>query len=150
MTIKDTYNELCKAIFYFFMGAMLTPILTAHFCSQGPDITPLLLATHMSGPIIIKTFRVTAFCACEKCCKGSADRITANGYRIQYGDRFIAAPKEYPFGTKMQIPGYNGGTLVSVQDRGGAIKGNKLDVYFDTHQEALNWGVKIIEVKVYK
>jgi hypothetical protein len=52
MTIKDTYNELCKAIFYLFMGALLAPILTAHFCSRGPDITPLLLATHMSGPII--------------------------------------------------------------------------------------------------
>jgi 3D (Asp-Asp-Asp) domain-containing protein len=85
-----------------------------------------------------------------KCCGNSADGITANGYKIRCGDRFVAAPKEYSFGTKMQIPGYNGGKLVSVEDRGGAIKGNKLDVYFDTHSDALEWGDKTIEVKVYK
>ena len=29
-----------------------------------------------------------------------------------------------------------------VEDRGGAIKDNRLDRFFNTHQEALNWGVK--------
>lgn len=149
MTFKNTYNELCKAIFYFFMGALLTSVPIAHFCSQGPGNPPL--ATVMSGPtfVSIQTFRVTAYCPCEICCEDSADGITANGYKIQPGDRFVAAPKEYPFGTKMLIPGYSN-DLVLVQDRGGAIKGNKLDVYFDTHSEALEWGVKTIEVKVYQ
>ena len=35
-----------------------------------------------------------------------------------------------------------------VTDRGGAIKGNKIDIYFDSHAEALAWGVKYLPVKV--
>ncbi|MHC4720522.1 MAG: 3D domain-containing protein, partial [Planctomycetota bacterium] len=37
---------------------------------------------------------------------------------------------------------------VKVLDRGGAIKGNRLDVFFHSHQQALNWGVRYIDVKV--
>jgi len=57
---------------------------------------------------------------------------------------FVAAPKGFEFGTMLDIPGYG---TVPVLDRGGAIKGNRLDVFFATHQEALNWGVKILTVR---
>ncbi len=93
-----------------------------------------------------KTMTVTAYCSCEKCCGRFADGITANGHVIRSGDKFIAAPPEYPFGTVMEIPGYG---KYEVKDRGGAIKGNKIDLYFDTHQEALNWGRQEVEVKIY-
>ena len=87
-------------------------------------------------------YRVTAYCTCVKCC-GKSDGITACGYQIQPGDKLVAAPRELPFGTILTIPGYG---TVKVLDRGGAIKGKRLDVYFDTHQEALNWGVKFLEI----
>jgi len=93
-----------------------------------------------------KTFFVTAYCPCEKCCGNFADGITSNGHKIIDGDRFVAAPKSFAFGTIMDIPGYG---TVAVKDRGGAIKGNKLDVFFNTHQEALNWGVKRLTVTVF-
>jgi len=93
-------------------------------------------------------FRVTAYCPCAKCCGKFADNVTASGYIIYDGDRFIAAPPEYDFGTVMLIPGYNESKPVPVRDRGGVIKADKLDVYFDTHQEALNWGVQYLEVKI--
>jgi 3D (Asp-Asp-Asp) domain-containing protein len=48
----------------------------------------------------------------------------------------------------MVIEGYNNGKPVKVLDRGGAIKGNKLDAFFHTHQEALEWGVRYLDVKV--
>ena len=92
---------------------------------------------------------VSAYCPCPKCCEQYSDGITANGYRIQKNDKFVAAPSIYPFGTIMKIPGYNNNLPVIVRDRGGAIKDNKLDLYFDTHQEALNWGRKHISVIVY-
>ena len=100
------------------------------------------------APYITKRFRVTAYCPCEKCCGRFADGITASGHVIKPGDRFVAASPEYTFGTIMEIPGYNDNQPVKVLDRGGVIKGNKLDVYFDAHQEALKWGVKILEVKL--
>jgi len=93
--------------------------------------------------------RVTAYCACEQCCGEYADGQTASGHNIQPGDAFVAADKQYPFGTKMVIEGYNNDQPVKVLDRGGAIKANRLDVFFDMHQEALKWGVKYIDVKVY-
>lgn len=95
-----------------------------------------------------KIIKVTAYCPCEICCGKWADGQTASGYWIQPGDRFVAAPKHIPFGTKLIIPGYNNGKPVEVKDRGGAITVERLDVYFDTHQEALNWGVKYLEIKL--
>ena len=46
----------------------------------------------------------------------------------------------------MDVPGYG---IVEVWDRGGAIKDGRLDVFFPTHREALEWGVKWLEVKMY-
>jgi 3D (Asp-Asp-Asp) domain-containing protein len=50
----------------------------------------------------------------------------------------------------MLIPGYSNSQPVKVLDRGGAIKGNRLDVFFATHEEALEWGVQYLEVKIRK
>lgn len=92
--------------------------------------------------------RVTGYCACAKCCGKYSDGITASNHRIQKGDVFVAADKFYRFGTDMIIPGYNNAKPVEVRDRGRAIKGNKLDLYFDTHSQAQKWGVKYLDVLV--
>lgn len=85
-------------------------------------------------------FKITAYCSCSKCC-GKSDGITASGAKATAG-RTIAAPSTFKFGTKLIINGHE----YTVEDRGGAIKGNRIDIYFDSHQEALNFGVKYIEV----
>jgi len=92
--------------------------------------------------------RITAYCPCPKCCGQYSDGITACGHEIQPGDTFVAADGRYSFGTEMLIPGYSNGRVVKVLDRGGAIKGNRLDVFFYSHEEALEWGVKYLDVKV--
>ena len=96
----------------------------------------------------IVRMKVTGYCPCSKCCGKFADGITANGHKIQPGDTFVAADKRYSFGTEMVIEGYSNGKSIKVLDRGGAIRGNKLDAFFHTHQEALEWGVRYIDVKV--
>lgn len=59
-----------------------------------------------------------------------------------------ADTRYYPFGTEMYVPGYGWGR---VEDRGGAIKGpNRIDLYFDSHDEALQWGRRQVNVKIYK
>ena len=92
--------------------------------------------------------RITAYCPCPKCCGQYSDGITACGHEIQPGDTFVAADRRYPFGTEILIPGYSNSQPVQVLDRGGAIKGNRLDVFFANHQEALEWGVRYLDVKV--
>jgi 3D (Asp-Asp-Asp) domain-containing protein len=96
---------------------------------------------------IIKHFTVTAYCPCVKCCGRFADGITASGHKIKAGDKFAAAPPEIPFGTILDVPGYG---KVPVHDRGGAIRGNRIDVFFSSHQEALRWGVQFLAVKIYE
>ncbi len=60
-------------------------------------------------------------------------------------DGTIAADtKYYPFGTRMYVPGWGWGV---VTDRGGAIKGpDRIDLYFESHQDALRWGRKKVQV----
>jgi 3D (Asp-Asp-Asp) domain-containing protein len=77
-----------------------------------------------------KTMRVTAY--------------THTGYRtasMTYPKIGTIAvdPKVIPLGTKIYVPGYGWGVA---EDTGGLIKGNRLDVFFDTKKEALTWGVK--------
>lgn len=92
--------------------------------------------------------RVTAFCPCPKCCGKYADGITACGHKIRPGEAFVAADERYPFGTEMIITDYNNGKPVKVLDRGGAIREGRLDVFFHSHTEALQWGVRHLDVKV--
>lgn len=86
-------------------------------------------------------YELTAYCACEKCC-GKTDGITASGVKAVQGVTVAADTKIHPFGTKLFINGHK----YIVQDRGGAIKGNKIDIYFDNHQEALEFGVQHKEI----
>lgn len=99
--------------------------------------------THTEAPSGYKslgTFKITAYCSCKKC-TGSGNSITASGKKAT-ANHTIAAPKTFAFGTILKINGIE----YTVEDRGGAIKGNRLDIYFNSHQEALNWGVKYYEV----
>ena len=51
-----------------------------------------------------------------------------------------------PLGSEIVIDGH---TYVA-EDTGSAIKGNRIDIYFDTHQEALNFGVQYADVYIIK
>jgi len=82
--------------------------------------------------------RVTAYCPCAKCCGKWADGHFADGSRVDgQALRAVAAPRSIPLGTILWIQGVG---AVVVRDRGGAIKGGKLDLFHATHQAALNWG----------
>jgi 3D (Asp-Asp-Asp) domain-containing protein len=93
--------------------------------------------------------KVTGYCPCPKCCGKYSDGKTACGHRIADDDTFVAADRRYAFGTKMTVPGYNDSRPVDVLDRGGAIRGNRLDVFFKSHREARKWGVRYLPVKVH-
>lgn len=86
--------------------------------------------------IDLGTYTVTAYCSCQKCC-GKSDGITASQV-LARSNHTIAADSSIPFGTKLLIDG----VTYTVEDRGGLIKGNHIDIYFDTHQESVNYGVQ--------
>ena len=88
-------------------------------------------------------FTATGYCPCSKCC-GKSTGKTASGTTATAG-RTVAMPSKYAFGTKIEIKGM--GTY-TVEDRGGAINGNKIDIFFSTHQEALNFGRRTVYLKI--
>ncbi len=89
-------------------------------------------------------YKVTAYCSCVRCC-GKTNGITASGRRAT-ANHTVAAPSTFAFGTQMII---NGRTYI-VEDRGGAIQGNRIDVYMNSHAEAIAWGVRYLDVEVIK
>lgn len=80
--------------------------------------------------------------AADEC--GKSDGITASGVKVKI-KRTLACPPQYPFGTKIKVSGY--GTYVC-EDRGGAIKGNKFDIYMETKKEAFAFGRRYLEAEV--
>lgn len=86
----------------------------------------------------------TAYCKCARCC-GKSNGITATGLQARRG--VIAVdPRVIKLGTRIYVEGY--GTAVAA-DTGGAIKGNRIDVCFNTHKEAINWGRKKVKIMIY-
>lgn len=77
----------------------------------------------------------TAYCPCVKCC-GKSDGITSIGVKAKANRTVAADPNILPYGTEILC---GMGEFV-VEDCGGAIKGNRVDFYFDSHSEALKFG----------
>lgn len=92
----------------------------------------------------LETWTITAYCACEICCPGSSDGLTANMSTPLEGVT-IAADQSIPFGTRIWIEGLGERT---VMDRGGAITGNHIDVYFEDHAAAKAFGIKELAVRI--
>jgi 3D (Asp-Asp-Asp) domain-containing protein len=69
--------------------------------------------------------------------------LTASGTHVLQG-RTVAADRSIPFDTRISIPAL--GMTLTVEDRGAAIKGNRLDLYMDKREDALAFGVKKLEV----
>lgn len=79
--------------------------------------------------------------------KPKAVGITADGTRATRGT-IAADTTHYPFGTRMFVPGYGWG---EVHDRGSAIKGpRRIDVFFPTREQALQWGRQKLTVQVVR
>lgn len=102
--------------------------------------------------------KATAYCLCQKCCGKTPDSPgygrTASGLKIVPGTgmKVIAVDTSVvPLGTKVFVEGLNGagnyGYAVAA-DTGSAIKNNKIDLYMDTHEQALSWGVKYVNLYI--
>lgn len=90
------------------------------------------------------TFSSTAYCNCTICCGPNAQGKTASGTTPQAGRTIAVDPNIIPLGSKVLV---NGKQYIA-EDTGSAVKGKVVDVYFDSHQQALAWGRKPVNVEV--
>lgn len=124
---------------------------TARNVTNPASTANTTLAKKVEGKTpIVKTFNTSAYCSCSKCCGKSTGKTASGAYASSWYT--LAAGKGYPIGTIIYIPYFknqpNGGWFV-VQDRGGAISNNKLDVYMGTHSQAIQFGRRSLECYVY-
>lgn len=93
-------------------------------------------------------FKLTAYCPCVKCC-GKSDGITATGTLAEEGRTIAVDPRVIPYGSTVTLY-YEDGTVhtYTAEDCGGAIKENRIDVFFDDHQAAREFGVQTAYVYV--
>ncbi len=73
----------------------------------------------------------------------AAGSITSTGQKVRVGG-IAVDPQVISYGTRVYIEGYGYATAI---DCGGAIKGNRIDVFFETEKECRKWGVR--NVKLY-
>lgn len=118
----------------------------------GTKIRENTVGTTLGEKIYSRSYiaNISAYCPCAICCGKYSSGYTASG-SIAKQYYTIAAPSSIPFGTKVYIPYFkdapNKGIFV-VQDRGGAISANRIDIFFNEHQQALNFGRKYLKVYI--
>ena len=147
-------------------------VIVAVFLTMGAGLLlPGCLSTSFRPPRgktpVVMTFEVTGYCNCGTCCgwerswfglgtpvfsagpnKGQRKQIgiTASGAKARHGT-VAADTAVLPFGTIIYVPGYGYGKIM---DRGGAIKGRSLDLWFSSHTAAQTWGRRKVKVKVWR
>jgi len=110
-----------------------------------------LLVTAYYSPLPTQTFYIRGSFEADVKLNGRGTN-GADGTQVYVG--MLAAPKTYPFGTRVKIPGLGVG---EVHDRGGAILAGKdydrIDVWMGHGEEglsrAMNWGARVVEGEVY-
>jgi len=105
--------------------------------------TPIYATPSQYGTYIGQ-YVCTAYCPCVICCE-KTNGITASG-ELAVPNHTIATDSRFSFGTQLII----GNQIYTVEDRGGAIEGNRIDVFFNTHQEALVFGVQTFDIYYVK
>ena len=113
--------------------------------AHGEEYETIPLIAQSSQWIDLGTFTCYAYDACYKCC-GKTDKITKSGTVATAGRTIAVDPTVIPLGSIVDIDGVQ----YTAEDVGGKIKGKVIDIYFDTHAEALEYGKQTHSVKILK
>ena len=129
----------------------IVQISTKISARSGSRISGSTLAASVVGRTAsVVNMNASAYCACMSCC-GKTTGITSSGAKASAWYT-VAAGKGIPIGTIIYIPALsntpNGGWFV-VQDRGGAISNTRIDIFMNSHGEALQFGRRNLECYLY-
>lgn len=141
--------------------------LAAWFSNPCPPVVRVVPEDLAVATGRVVRLRVTGYCSCGACCgwrrswfgfgppvcsygaeKGRPKRVglTASGRMAGWGT--VAADlRVLPLGTLLYVPGYG---PARVDDVGGGVKGEHIDLWFPSHAQALAWGSRRLQVAVGK
>ncbi|MEG0688528.1 MAG: 3D domain-containing protein [Hungatella sp.] len=122
------------------------------FVGEYPLINPLQYQDGQISPVSqtgslrsLGIFRTTAYCPCYLCSEGWG-RHTSTGAMAVSQHTIAVDPRVIPYGSKVLIDGI----LYTAEDRGGGVKGNHIDIFFNTHGETRQHGTRNTEVFLVK
>lgn len=106
--------------------------------------------TQAKRPVNLGKFKLTAYCPCEECCGVWANNRPDG---IVYGAIGEELKEDYSIAVDPNVIPYNSEVIINgktykAQDCGGAIKGNRIDIYFEDHNDALEFGVQYAKIFV--
>ena len=90
------------------------------------------------GPDYLGEFQVTGYCSCTICCGEKEERLTKSETVPRASHTVAADPSVIPLGTRIVIDD----VVYTVEDTGKAVEGMRLDIFFDSHEEAVRYGRK--------
>ena len=160
-SMKD-FTRYDRTIIYLLFSACIISLLvniidTRRFTATMADTTTKLVELmiqqepdFIEGTLPNKKlgrFNLTWYCPCEKCIGKKKVIRTATGTTPKANRNIAVDPKQIPLGSIVYIEGY--GYFIA-EDTGSAIKQRTIDIYVDTHQEALKNGKKVANVYLLK
>lgn len=118
--------------------------------NKNPDqFEEIIIKENIIEDIFVGSFIITAYCPCEICCgeySNISSPTTSSGVIAKSNHTISADITILPYQTEVIIAGQS----YVVEDTGGAIKGNRIDMFFNTHYETLEYGKKIENVYIKK
>lgn len=133
--MKILYTLATIAILTFTLNAQVKKSNDSKPINKEIKTQPLVKKTASIEPVGLLRFTATAYSIRGK---------MANGQNVHVG-AIAADPRVLPLGTVVEIIGM--GTFI-VKDTGGAIKGNRIDIWMPNRKDAIKFGRKTIKVKI--
>lgn len=114
---------------------------------------PEVIVEPVTEPIYMGEFTLTAYCSCSKCCgKWASNRpVDEDGNEIVIGSTGEVLRSDYSIAVDPEVIPYGSIVIINgkeyeAQDTGGAITGSRIDVYFSSHEEALEFGRQTADI----
>lgn len=111
------------------------------YTKGSPDVRANTAEAGGQALIPLGVFKTTAYCPCRACSEGWG-RHTCTGAMATAGHTVAVDPRVIPYGSKLMI----NGVIYTAEDRGGAVRGNHIDIFFNTHAETRQHGTQNAEV----
>ena len=127
-------------------AAAPTPRTTSLASRPEKAVVVTLGGKELPELVSLGRFTCYAYCSCLSCCGQWSGGPTASGTLPKEGRTVAADWDVLPAGTEIYLVGIGWRT---VEDTGAGITGDKLDLYMDSHEAALEFGVKEVEVYAY-
>lgn len=138
--IKESQDEIQSYNKNFIAPVYITETDQRKIAASYSKVKLANYINYPEGDFVINASAYTS--AADEC--GKSNGVTASGKKV-VENQTLACPKQYPFGTKIEIDGV--GTYVC-EDRGGAIKGNHFDIYVQTKKQAFSFGRKSLVARI--